>query len=57
MDQLKRLEANEFFDLIDKLVKDGKVELLSSAKYHPILPIVPEKVLTPEASVLIVLSF
>lgn len=44
-DQLKKLEAKEFFDLIDKLVESGKVELLASAKYHPILPLVPKEAL------------
>jgi alpha-amylase/alpha-mannosidase (GH57 family) len=42
--QLQQLEANEFFDLVKKLLADGKVELLNSTLYHPIIPLTPSDV-------------
>jgi alpha-amylase/alpha-mannosidase (GH57 family) len=39
--QLKQLESVEFFDLVKLLLSDGKIELLSSAVYHPLIPLTP----------------
>jgi alpha-amylase/alpha-mannosidase (GH57 family) len=44
-DQLRIIDSSEFFELIDKLVANGRVELLSSAKYHPVLPLFSPQVL------------
>lgn len=44
--QLHDLGANEFFDLVKNLINDGKVEVVNSAIYHPLLPIIPEDVVT-----------
>lgn len=37
-----RLEKFEFFELLEKLVLAGKIELTGTAMYHPILPLIPE---------------
>src|SRR3989338_7396801 len=43
--QLKRLGADEFFDLIKKLISSGKVEIVNSVMYHPLMPITPKDIL------------
>src|SRR3989339_997969 len=45
MIQLKKSGANEFFDLIKKLIADGKIEMVNSVIYHPLMPITPKDVL------------
>ena len=45
MVQLKKSVENEFFDLIKKLIADGKIELVNSVMYHPLMPITPKDVL------------
>jgi len=45
MIQLKKSGANEFFDLIKQLIADGKIEMVNSAMYHPLMPITPKDVL------------
>lgn len=45
VDQIRKLGSPEFFDLTDKLAKDGKIEFLNSARYHPLLPLIPKEVL------------
>jgi alpha-amylase/alpha-mannosidase (GH57 family) len=42
--QLQKMDSGEFFDLIKKLLKDGKIELLNSPVYHPIIPLTPSDV-------------
>ncbi|MBU1000707.1 polysaccharide deacetylase family protein [Patescibacteria group bacterium] len=37
--QLKKLKEDEFFDLLKKLSSEGKIEIISSAMYHPLIPI------------------
>ena len=44
--QLQQLEATEFFDLIRQLLTDGRIELLNSVIYHPIIPLTPSDVIT-----------
>lgn len=41
---LQQLGDTEFFDLVKKLVREGKMELLNSVMYHPIIPIIPQDV-------------
>ncbi|MBI2310068.1 hypothetical protein HYU89_04165 [Candidatus Collierbacteria bacterium] len=43
--QLKRLGVDEFFDLIKKLISSGKVEIVNSVMYHPLMPITPKDIL------------
>lgn len=45
MVQLKQPESNEFFGLVKKLIVDGKVEIVNSAMYHPLMPITPKDIL------------
>lgn len=45
VDQIRKLGSPEFFELIDRLARDGKVEFLNSARYHPLLPLIPAEVL------------
>lgn len=45
MVQLKKSGANEFFDLVKKLIADGKAEIVNSAMYHPLMPITPKDIL------------
>jgi alpha-amylase/alpha-mannosidase (GH57 family) len=45
MIQLKKSGANDFFDLIKKLIADGKIEMVNSVMYHPLMPITPQDVL------------
>lgn len=44
--QLQQLEAIEFFDLINKLLVDKKIEILNSVVYHPLIPITPSDIVT-----------
>jgi len=45
LEQLELLEgAIEFFSLTKKMMHEGKVELLNSSMYHPLLPLTPEKI-------------
>ena len=40
-----RWEQYDYFDVIDdfkKLIKNGQIEIVGSAAYHPILPLLPE---------------
>ncbi len=41
-EHLARFEKFEFFELLEKLVLSGNIELTGSAMYHPILPLIPE---------------
>ncbi|MFA6005306.1 MAG: hypothetical protein WC775_02365 [Patescibacteria group bacterium] len=43
--QLRRLNANRFFEMVKQLVSEGKVELTTSALYHPLMTITPVDVL------------
>lgn len=43
--QLKKSGANEFFDLIKKLITEGKIEMVNSVMYHPLMPITPKDIL------------
>lgn len=43
--QLKKSGAEEFFDLIRKLITAGKIEMVNSVMYHPLMPITPKDVL------------
>ena len=45
MIQLKKSGANEFFDLIKQLIADGKIEMVNSVMYHPLMPITPTDIL------------
>lgn len=45
MAQLKKSGADEFFSLIKKLIADGKIEMVNSVMYHPLMPITPKDVL------------
>lgn len=42
--QLKQMEAYEFFDLVKKLIHEGKIEIINSVMYHPLIPITPKDV-------------
>jgi len=42
LDMLSELEMQRTISLLKDLYKEGKVELVGSAKFHPILPIIPE---------------
>lgn len=43
--QLQQQDENEFFDLVKKLVNEGKVEIVTSVMYHPLMPITPTDVI------------
>lgn len=43
--QLKQMGANEFFSLLNDLIADGKIEIVTSVMYHPIMPLTPKDVL------------
>lgn len=45
LEQLYKLRADEFFELVKQLVKDGKVELTDSYMYHSLSPRTPAHVL------------
>lgn len=49
-DQLKKIKADEFFELIERLEIGGKIELVDSMKYHPIMPLFSEDVLKRQIS-------
>jgi len=42
--QLKKLGADEFFDLAKKLIYSEKIEIINSAMYHPLIPLIPNDV-------------
>lgn len=42
--QLNQLRADEFFDLVKKLINEEKIEIVNSAMYHPLIPITPKDV-------------
>lgn len=42
--QLKKLGADEFFDLMKRLIHGGKIEVVNSAMYHPLIPVIPKDV-------------
>lgn len=42
--QLKQLQAYDFFDLTKKLIKEEKIEIVTSVMYHPLLPLIPKDV-------------
>lgn len=44
LEQLQKLEATEFFNLIKDLVADGRVELTNSLMYHSLSPITPPEI-------------
>ncbi len=37
--QLEKMGASEFFVLIKQLVAEGKIEIVNSAMYHPLMPV------------------
>ncbi|MEK7571818.1 MAG: hypothetical protein AAB553_06100 [Patescibacteria group bacterium] len=43
--QLKELDANEFFDLVKRLIEEKKIEIVTSVMYHPLMPLTPKDVL------------
>src|SRR5258708_37058336 len=43
--QLQQLGAEEFFDLVKKLIDEKKVEMTTSVMYHPLIPLTPQDVL------------
>lgn len=43
IESLYKFELNDTMELLKNLVKEKKIELLGSAKFHPILPLIPEK--------------
>lgn len=42
--QIKQLKAYDFFDLVKKLIDEGKVEIVNSVIYHPLIPLIPKDV-------------
>ncbi len=46
--QLKQLGTDEFFDLVKKLIIEEKVEIVTSAMYHPLIPLTPKDVIFRE---------
>lgn len=44
VEQLQKLESTEFFDLVRKMVEDGRVELTNSLMYHSLAPNTPAAV-------------
>lgn len=42
--QLRQFGVDEFFDLVRKLIGEGKVEIVNSVMYHPLIPITPKDV-------------
>ena len=42
LDLLSRLGLEDAREILRKLIQNGKVELTGSAKYHPILPLIPK---------------
>src|SRR5690242_12085629 len=42
-EQLARENKAEFFERVKKLVLKGQIELVGSAAYHPVLPLIPEE--------------
>jgi alpha-amylase/alpha-mannosidase (GH57 family) len=50
-EQLKRMKAVEFIELIERLETQGKIELVNSAKYHPIMPLFSNEVLSRQISI------
>jgi alpha-amylase/alpha-mannosidase (GH57 family) len=43
--QIQKLGSTEFFELVKKLIGEGKVEIVGSALDHPLLPITPSDVM------------
>jgi len=41
LSRLENLGYNDLIDRISKLIKNGQLELLGSAAYHPLLPLIP----------------
>lgn len=41
-EQLVRENKTEFFERAKKLIENGQIELVGSAAYHPVLPLIPE---------------
>jgi len=41
-EQLRKMDYNSFLKRLSKLAKQGQIEFLGSACYHPILPLLPE---------------
>lgn len=42
--QLHRMGAIEFFESVKQLIQDGKVEMVTSPMYHPLIPLTPKDV-------------
>ena len=42
-EQLVRENKTDFFDKVKNLIRKGQIELVGSAAYHPVLPLIPEK--------------
>lgn len=49
LEQLNTLHADEFFTLVQKLVKNGTVELTNSYMYHSLAPLTPPDILKRSA--------
>lgn len=43
IDLLKEYGMEDTIELLKEVYKEGKVEILGTAKFHPILPLIPEK--------------
>lgn len=42
IDLLQEYELTETIKLLQKLVKEGRIEIVGTGKYHPIIPLIPE---------------
>jgi len=42
IDLLREFNLSDTVDLLKNLVSEGKIEIVGTAKYHPILPLIPE---------------
>ena len=42
LEHLYNIGENKLIDAFKELIKDGQIELVGSARYHPILPLLPE---------------
>ncbi|MHA1339397.1 MAG: hypothetical protein ACTSRZ_04185 [Promethearchaeota archaeon] len=43
LELLLEYNLNETIDLMVELIKEGKIQIMGTAMYHPILPLIPEK--------------
>jgi len=42
IDLLREFDLSDTIDLLKNLVSEGKIEIVGTAKFHPILPLIPE---------------